>query len=178
MKKNIVLVGFMGCGKSTIGKVLSYKLNAQFLDTDTQIQKDMKMAITDIFANYGEEYFRMLERNLCKLIAVNEPLIVATGGGIIKNKANLDALKVNGSIFYIKSSPEKIYSNIKNDTSRPLLNGTSDKLKRIKELLEERAPLYESCADFVVDTTNSQIDGTVSMIIKIMKENNYDWGTA
>lgn len=168
MERNIALVGFMGCGKSTVGKVLANRLNAQFLDTDTQIQNDMQMSINEIFAKYGEAYFRRLERNLCKLIAVNQPLIIATGGGIIKGRCNIDALKVNGTIIYIKSSPGKIYSNIKNDNTRPLLNGAADKLKRIEELLEERIPLYEECADIIIDSTDYQIEDTVNEIIKVM----------
>ena len=170
LEKNIVLVGFMGCGKTTVGRRLAGKLDFEFLDTDIQIQNDIRMSVNDIFAKYGEQYFRKLERNLCKLIAVNTGLIVATGGGIIKSKSNLDSLKVSGTIVYLEASPEKIYGNIKYDTSRPLLNGVFDKLKRIEELLNERKPLYESCADITINTDNNNIEDTVEEIISLTRK--------
>lgn len=171
MEKNIALIGFMGCGKTTVGKVLASKMGAEFLDTDQQIQSDMHMSVNEIFSSYGEEYFRMLERNLCKLISVSKGLVIATGGGIIKSKSNLDSLKVSSEIVYIKSSAKKIYSNIKNDMSRPLLNGYSDKFKRIEELMQERIPLYEKCADITVDASFYQIEDTVNEIMSLFREN-------
>lgn len=168
-KKNIILIGFMGCGKSTIGRGLCSELNYEFLDTDSKIQNDMSMSINDIFENYGENYFRMLERNLCKLVALNSPMIIATGGGIIKNKANVDTLKTSGVFVYLKNTPEKIYSNIKYDTSRPLLN-VPNKEKKIKELLAQRTPLYEACADITVDVSELKVEESIQSIAKIIKD--------
>lgn len=166
-KKNIILIGFMGCGKSTIGRGLSSGLCREFLDTDAKIQADMGMSINDIFEKYGEAYFRRLERNLCKLTALNAPMIVATGGGIIKNQANIDALKTSGVFVYLKNSAQKIYRNIKFDTSRPLLN-VENKEEKIKELLAERIPLYEGCADFTVDVSELRIEESIKTITDII----------
>lgn len=168
LKKNIILIGFMGCGKSTIGRGLSGELGYEFLDTDTKIQNDMAMSINDIFENYGEAYFRKIERNLCKVAALNSNMVIATGGGIIKNQSNIDTLKTNGVFIYLKNTPEKIYRNIKYDTSRPLLN-VDNKEEKIKELLAERTPLYESCADITVDVSELKIDESIKKIVDIVK---------
>lgn len=167
IRKNIILVGFMGCGKSTIGRGLSAGLKYEFLDTDIKIQNDMGMSISSIFQEYSESYFRKLERNLCKMVALNAPMIVATGGGIIKEVTNIDTLKIGGVIIYLKNTAQKIYKNIKYDTSRPLLN-VENKEAKIKELLEQRIPLYEKCADITVDVSELKIDESINLIINII----------
>lgn len=168
-EKNIILVGFMGCGKSTIGRGLSNALEREFLDTDIKIQSDMLMTVNEIFEKYGENYFRRLERNLCKLAAINSPMVVATGGGIIKSQANIDTLKTSGVFIYLKNTPEKIYKNIKQDTTRPLLN-VENKEEKIRELLEQRVPLYEACADVTVDVSELRVEESVDMIGDIIRK--------
>ncbi|MCI8804359.1 MAG: shikimate kinase [Clostridiales bacterium] len=157
-KNNIVLIGFMGCGKSSVGKRIAQNFDYKFVDTDLEIQSISGMTINDIFAKYGEDYFRKLERNYCKLCAINDRYIIATGGGVIKNDENVRNLKINGSVVYLKCGAEKIYKNIKNDTTRPLLNGAEDKLLRISSLLLEREPLYERHADFTIDITEMRLE--------------------
>lgn len=171
-KRNIALVGFMGCGKSTIGKIISDRVSADFIDTDTVIEKNTGMSINSIFDSYGEDYFRKLERNLCKLIALYPPLIIATGGGVIKNEANVENLKHSGVIVYLKSTPERIYRNISHDNTRPLLANTQDKYAKIKELLEQRTPLYEACADYTVDISMLRIEESVQMVSRLYYEIN------
>lgn len=165
MDKNIILIGFMGCGKTTIGKILASEINWKFIDIDKQIQEEMKMSISEIFNRKGEKYFRKLERNFCKLASMDVPSVISTGGGIIKGSTNVDVLKRNGIFVYLESSPEKIYRNIKNDNSRPLLN-TPNKKEKIKELLEERKPLYEACADITVNVSEMSANKTVACIIE------------
>lgn len=157
-KNNIILTGFMGCGKTSIGKRIANNFNINFVDTDVEIQTVAGMSINDIFSKYGEPYFRKLERNYCKLVALSKNYVIASGGGIIKDEANIDNLKISGTIVYLKCSPEKIYKNIKNDTSRPLLNGAEDKFSLICKLLEEREPLYEKYADFVIDISEMRLE--------------------
>lgn len=167
IKKNIILIGFMGCGKSTIGKKVSVNIGCKFLDTDLKIQNDMNMTINEIFEKYGEPYFRKLEKDLCKKASLNAPMVIATGGGIIKDPENIDFLKTNGIFIYLKSSSEKIYKNIKNDNSRPLLN-VKNKKEKINELLEQRIPLYEKSADITVDISNIEIPEITSCITDII----------
>jgi len=157
-KNNIILIGFMGCGKSSIGKRLAQNFEYNFVDTDLEIQNMYDMSVNEIFDNYGEAFFRKIERNYCKLCAINDGYIIATGGGVIKNESNISNLKINGSVVYLKCDAEKIYKNIKNDTSRPLLNGTEDKLAVISSLLSEREPLYDKYADFVIDITDMRLE--------------------
>lgn len=169
-KNNIVLIGFMGCGKSTIGKNLAKELGVRFIDTDKKIQDDMEMSINEIFEVYGEEYFRRLERNLCKLASLNAPAVIATGGGVIKDSANIDVLKRNGTFVYLSSTAAKIYKNIRYDNSRPLLN-VANKEEKIKSMLEERRPIYEACSDVIVDVSNAKIDETVDTIKNLLMNN-------
>lgn len=168
-EKNIVLVGFMGCGKSSIGKRLSDKLGKSFVDSDVEIKNSAGLDISEIFNLYGESYFRKLERNFCKLYTLSGNKIIATGGGIIKNRGNIETLKINGIVVYLKSTPQKIYTNIRYDYSRPLLN-VEDKFSAIKELLEQRIFYYENYSDIIVDVSETSIEESCNMIIKSLEK--------
>lgn len=168
MEKNIVLIGFMGCGKTSVGKRLSMKLKREFIDTDDFIEKREGMSISEIFAQKGEEYFRNLETELCKRFETPKSKIIATGGGIIKNPKNVECLKKGGTIVYLKSTPKQIALNLRYDNSRPLLQ-CENKEKKIAELMEERNPLYKSCADVTIDVSNIDIDATLDKIFYILK---------
>lgn len=168
MYQNIVLIGFMGCGKTSVGRKLSIVLKREFIDTDDFIEKKEGMTINQIFALKGESYFRDLEKELCRRYSRPGSKIIATGGGIIKNQNNIDNLKKGGKIFYLKSTPAQIAVNLKYDNSRPLLRG-GNKEEKIAQLLEERRPLYESCADFTIDVSNIDINETIDNIKYILK---------
>jgi len=157
-KSNIILTGFMGCGKSSIGKRLALNFDMGFSDTDIEIQEAFGMSINDIFLRYGEDYFRKLERNYCKLASLCSGYIIASGGGIIKSEVNVYNLKLNGNFVYLKCGAEKIYKNIKNDFSRPLLNNAEDKFSLICSMLEQREPLYEKYADFTIDISDMRLE--------------------
>ena len=122
MEKNIVLVGFMGSGKTSVGKRLSAVLGRGFTDMDDYIEKKENLTVTEIFAQKGEPYFRALERELCAEFAAGGGRIIATGGGVVKDAENVAALKRGGIIFYLKSTPEQIADNLKYDNTRPFLN--------------------------------------------------------
>lgn len=148
----------MGCGKTSIGKRLAANFSSNFVDTDVEIQNLSGMSINEIFEKYGEPYFRKLERNYCKLAALSNGYIIATGGGIIKDETNVYNLKINGAVVYLKCSPEKIYKNIKNDNTRPLLNNAEDKYGLICTMLEQREPLYQKHADFIIDISEMRLE--------------------
>lgn len=167
-EKNIILIGFMGCGKTSIGKEIADRIQRSFIDIDYEIQCRTKMSINDIFEKYGEQYFRKIERNFCKIIAASSSNIISTGGGIIKDFSNISNLKINGALIYLKSTPEKIYKNIRYDDSRPLLN-VDNKMCIIKKLLYERAPIYEKYADLIIDISSFKIEESAEYIINILK---------
>jgi len=151
MAKNIVLTGFMGSGKSTVGKILARKLKRKVVDTDDVIEKEAGMRISEIFKNFGEEHFRELEKKAVKKVSKLEKHIIVTGGGAVLKKENLENLRKNGIIVYLHAAPEIIYDRIKNEKHRPLLN-VENPVKRIRELLEFRAPLYAD-HDIEIDTS-------------------------
>lgn len=156
-KSNIILIGFSGCGKTTVGKKLSELMNLGFSDTDLCIEQEAKMPITEIFEKFGEEHFRRLEAEVIKKTTSLGGVVIATGGGCIKSDDNMAVFAETGVIVYLKCKAEKIYENVKDDDSRPLLKA-DDKLKKISELLNIRIPLYEKYAEITVDITDCAID--------------------
>lgn len=163
MSYNIILIGFMGCGKTSIGNILACELGYSFIDSDEKIEEISQKSINQIFQIYGETYFRQLESSVIKNISKIDNQVIATGGGIIKSQINIYELKKNGLIIYLKASPEHIYNNLKEDNSRPLLQ-VDNKIETIKVLLNEREVFYEKYADIMVDVSNKDIE-TISQII-------------
>lgn len=170
-RKNIILVGFMGCGKTTIGKNLSRLTGYKFIDMDYEIEKRAGMKISRIFEMYGEAEFRRMETGLCGELSAAGGCIIATGGGVVKSEANIQLLKKNGRVLYIKAAPEHIYNNIKDDRTRPLLN-VEDKMLRIRELMDERKPLYEQRSDITFEVTGLNSREAAKMIKGILEEEN------
>jgi shikimate kinase len=164
MKKNIVLIGFMGSGKSTVARELGKRLKADVLASDALIEHKEGQTIHEIFESKGEDYFRDLEQGIIKDLALREGIVIDCGGGIVLRKDNLKNLKANGIVFYLQASPEVIYQRIKHEKHRPLLQ-VSDPLGRIKELYNQRLPLYNQ-ADFTIDANGATIEGPVVEILK------------
>lgn len=164
MNKNIVLIGFMGCGKSTIGKELAKNFNFSFIDTDNIIKIEQQKSIQEIFDTFGESYFRSIEKKVYEKVSNLKNCVISTGGGVIKDKQNIQNLKKNGIIVYLKATPEKIYENIKYDNKRPLLKN-QDKFNTICSLLKEREPLYKKYANIVFDVN----DGSPFILAKNIK---------
>lgn len=147
---NVILIGFMGCGKTTVGLRLSYRLRRAVIDTDKEIEKEEKRAISDIFATDGEGYFRDKETAcLQKLIESTSNQIISVGGGLPLREENRRLLHELGQVFYLCAKGETIYERLKDDTTRPLLQG-GDPLTKIETLLQERDPYYRAAADVVV----------------------------
>lgn len=150
MSKNIILCGFMGCGKTTVGKNLQKRSGMNMIDTDAYIEKNQGMKISEIFDKYGESYFRDLEYDACCELSKKSGIIISTGGGALTFERNVQALKKNGTIVLIDVPLDAIKERLKNDTTRPLLQ-RPDKDEAMRELYEKRMPLYKKAADIIVD---------------------------
>ncbi|MEK9148903.1 MAG: shikimate kinase, partial [Candidatus Desantisbacteria bacterium] len=122
MVKNIVLIGFMGSGKTSVGKALFKKLNIPYVDSDEVIEAEEKRPISQIFEEDGESYFRDKEIEAIENLSERRGWIISTGGGVVLNPENIFNLKRNGLIFYLKTIPSVIYNRIKDDSTRPLVN--------------------------------------------------------
>lgn len=139
--RNIVLVGFMGSGKSSTGRYVAEKLGRPFLDLDTEIERREGRPIPDIFAKNGEPYFRQLERALVQELSARDRLVIAPGGGIVVNPDNVRDFAARGLVINLRVSPEWVLKRVGQDPNRPLLQG-GDPLQRIRELMEKRRALY------------------------------------
>ncbi|TQQ84530.1 shikimate kinase [Peptacetobacter hominis] len=154
--KNIVLIGFMGSGKTTISDYLSKAMGRKKIDTDILIKKREKCSIIEIFENYGEEYFRNLESEVVSEISDMKNCIISCGGGTVLRHENVENLKKNGIIVLLSAKPKTVLIRVKNSDSRPILNGNMNE-HFIKELMDKRSFSYMSVADIVVDTDNKSI---------------------
>ena len=163
---NVILIGFMGCGKTTVGLRLSYRLRMPVIDTDKEIEREEKRSISDIFAADGEEYFRDRETAyLRKLQKSAGNRIISVGGGLPLREENRNLLHGLGKVFYLHAGAETIYERLKHDTTRPLLQG-ADPMSRIETLLSERDAYYMSAADVVVDVDHKDFEHILSEIEK------------
>ena len=166
MSKHIVLEGFMGSGKSTIGIRLSYKIAMTVIDTDKLIEREQQKNISDIFAEDGEEAFRRMETECLKNLAKQGyGQIISLGGGVPVRRENREILKTLGMVVYLKAKPETIYARVKNDTSRPLLQ-CNDPLARIRELMAARESMYEEAADVVINTDTLTVEQVLTEIAR------------
>ena len=161
MKNSIALIGLMGAGKSTVGKVLANDLGWSFIDIDEEIVKHEKMSINDIFETKSEQYFRELETKIIKKFTQEKNIILSLGGGAFEKGVNQEFLLKNTIVIYLCADIDTIYERIKTDNSRPLLKCDNPKGK-LKELLEKREPNYLK-ADFKIDT-NKPLDTIIEEI--------------
>jgi len=166
MNRNIVLVGFMGAGKTLLSNQLAQRLSWPVLSTDDLIVEREQRPITDIFQKDGEEYFRRIEKEVVRQAARQQPVIIDCGGGVVLNPDNIDALKKTGVLFYLSATPSAIFERIKDQTHRPLLQ-VPDPLRRIEELLKERACFY-ALADHVVVTDRKSPQTVCQEIVDLM----------
>jgi shikimate kinase len=148
--KNIVLTGFMGTGKSEVGRVLAKKLGYSFIDADAEIEKTAGMTISEIFSSRGEQAFRDIESAVILSLSMLERAVISTGGGAVLRQENMDHLRRKGVIACLEASAATILGRTEGSDDRPLLRA-EDRLARIKEMLAQRRPYYEK-ADIMVDT--------------------------
>ena len=173
---NIILIGFMGCGKSTVGFRLSYRLRRVLEDTDKLIERKEGRSISDIFALKGEDAFRRMETAcLRELLLSQEEKIIATGGGLPMRQENHALLKQLGTVIYLRISAKNVWERLKGDTSRPLLQ-CAEPLAKIETLLDKRAPVYEAAADTIVDVDGKDMEQVLSELLDRIAEREGEKG--
>lgn len=192
MKNNMILIGYMGCGKSTIGRRLAKILDMPFIDTDAWIEEKEGVTISEIFAAQGENSFRDMETKCLKTLieesdsepdsvkdndeGISEEVngrkgsVISVGGGLPVREENQKLLRQLGQVFYLKAMPDTIFERIKGDTTRPLLQ-TENPLQKIKEMMLFRETKYQAAAQKVIVVDEKSIDQIVDEIIKLWQEN-------
>lgn len=163
--QNIFLVGPMGAGKSTVGRQLAEALSFTFKDSDQEIQRRTGVDIPTIFEFEGEEGFRGRERQVIEDLVAEERIVLATGGGAVLDAENRQNLTSRGVVIYLQCTPEQQFSRTSRDRGRPLLQ-TEDPLQVLRDLMEERDPIYRQVADLVVSTEKR---GTASVVKEILR---------
>jgi shikimate kinase len=148
---NVVVFGFMGVGKTTVGRLLALRLGYRFVDSDAEAEREIGMKIAELFATKGEHTFRELERRVVKRLSEGDLQVIALGGGAALDPRNVEVLRRGSTMVLLTASPEEIGLRTRGDSTRPLLVG-SDKRSRIRALIDERRGRYLDAADMVVDT--------------------------
>ena len=164
---NIVLIGFMGSGKSTIAKVLAKELDMKVVDMDYEIEREEGRSISDIFAEEGETYFRDLETDYLERVQGKNNKILSTGGGVILRDENVKLLKHIGTVVFLQADVEHIYNNVKGNTDRPLLQ-VEDVKSEIRNRLEAREPYYLKAADVIIQTSRKSVRDIAGEIAVIL----------
>ena len=170
-KKTIVLVGIMGAGKSTVGKILADRLGMRFIDADQEIERAAGCTITDFFEKYGEGEFRKGEERVISRILAGEPCVLATGGGAFMSEATRLLIKKIATSVWLRVSFEVLAKRLEKRSDRPLLQ-TADPQQTLKALMKKRYPIYND-ADFLVDVENDGVDITVSKVVECLGDYCY-----
>lgn len=166
---NVVLIGFMGCGKSTMGKRLSYRMRYVLEDTDRLIESKAGMSISEIFARQGEETFRRMETQVLEsLVEQGGQRVYSVGGGTPIRAVNRPLLKKLGTVVYLRIRPETVYERLKNDVTRPLLQG-EDPMGKIRRLMEQRESAYVETADVILDVDEMAAEQIAESILRSVR---------
>lgn len=164
MKKNIVLIGFMGSGKTTVAQLLAKRLSYKLVSTDASIVAREKIPITEIFSTKGESYFRSLEKDIVAQLSQQEGLVIDCGGGVVLQQENIDHLRSHGLIVYLKATVDALHERTRHSKERPLLN-VKDPKSKIRDLLAQRECSYQK-ADMIIDTSEKTVVAVVDEIGK------------
>ncbi len=161
---NIYLIGMMGCGKSTVGRLLAERLKLEFIDLDTKIEKKAGKSITDIFTASGEERFRALETEALARVAGRRKYVVSTGGGCVLRRQNRSIMQNDGTVIYLDVPLDILVERVSRKKHRPLLTGVDDIDQRMRELLNQRESMYRKTATFTVKSNGLQAEAVVENI--------------
>ncbi len=166
-KRNIILIGFMGTGKTTVARLLADRLQMEFIEMDSLIEEEEGLSIREIFERYGEDYFREKEAEVVRRVSEMEGVVVSTGGGVVLKRENMQRLRRKGVIVCLTASVEEILQRTGRSKTRPLLN-VREPEKRIRQLLSEREPLYAQ-ADLVVQTDHLSPEEVTDRIVSAVE---------
>ena len=164
--KNLFLIGFMGCGKSTMARMLSERMQMTLIEMDETIEEEAGLSINEIFETYGEQYFRDLESQLILRIMKTGGAVVSCGGGAILRPENVENMKKNGTVVYFSAKPETIYKRVRYSTNRPLLNGNMN-VEHITNLMNQRLPRYEAAADVTIFVDGKEKEQVLEEILQL-----------
>jgi shikimate kinase len=170
MKTNIALIGYMGTGKTVVGRALADRLGMKFIELDWLIEKRANKKIAEIFREKGEIAFRELEIESARKVAGENNSVIACGGGIVLNKINIDRLRENGVIIYLTASPQIILKRVSVEKGQRPLLAVDDQLKTINEMLKFRKPYYERSADITINTSKISINAIVEELVRKLNE--------
>ena len=169
---NIVLIGYRCCGKTSAGKLIAEKLGRRFIDTDELIVEKAGCGIDEMVSRHGWKYFRGIEKDVIKKVSAMENMVIATGGGVVTDEENVKNLKANGFVVCLYADTdiirERLYKDKRSAESRPSLTGDNPS-DEIKNVLEQRKPLYMNASDVVVDTSQLDINEVADMVIDNLK---------
>lgn len=165
--ENIILIGFMGSGKTTVGKLLAKHLDMAFIDMDEAIESAQGKTVREIFDEQGESAFRTMETKYLEQSLEAKNMILATGGGVVMRPENVRLLDEIGTIIFLHASLEQLIAQLRNDTKRPLIQGENYEVK-VKTLLEQREATYLSVADVIIQTTGKVITEVVDEVLDIL----------
>ncbi len=173
---NLFLVGPMGSGKTTIGRQLARRLKKSFIDSDHEIEDHTGASISLIFDIEGEEGFRSREKAIIDELTQQENIILSTGGGVVLAAENREHLKNRGTVIYLHAPLKKLFYRTSRDKNRPLLQ-TDNPREKLRQIVEERDPLYRETADLIVETENRTVHQVVSYIIRQVKDSKKESNT-
>jgi shikimate kinase len=165
---NIVLIGYRGTGKSTVGQILGQRLGRKVISIDAEIVKEAKQSISHIVEKFGWEHFRELETQMCRKLQDQTDLVIDTGGGLILKEENVNILKADGTFFWLTAEIPIIVKRISGDTQRPSLSGTKTFVEEIEDILKERTPKYQAAADHVIPTDRTSPDQIADSILSLI----------
>ena len=170
---NIVLIGYRGAGKSTVGGRLALRMGNEFVDTDNQVEERQGASIRDIVESHGWDHFRAVEKTVVQENSEKDNLIIASGGGVVLDPENVASLKKNGLIIWLKADREILCQRIDRDSrtvgSRPTLTGKGT-MEEFGEVMAVRNPFYERAADAEIDTTGMDLEEVVEALLSIIRE--------
>lgn len=166
---NLVLIGYRGAGKSSVGKLLSARLGWPLISTDAEIVQRAKLSIPQIVERFGWDHFRELESEVCRELGAQDRVIIDTGGGAILRQQNVDALKSHGVLVWLTAEVPTIIQRIGGETGRPSLTGAKSFTEEVEDVLRERRPKYQAAADHVIGTDGRTLQQVVDEILGKVK---------
>lgn len=171
----IFLVGLMGAGKTSVGKMLARRLQKEFLDADAEVERATGVKIPVIFEIEGETGFRAREEKMIARLTERPGIVLATGGGAVISEDNRKLLRSRGRVIYLRAAPEDLWRRTRRDRNRPLLQ-TADPLTRLRDLHQQRDPLYREVAELIVDTGSQSVSALTSHIQQLLGESDATCG--